>query len=306
MDQGAGCARSPAGCIPAPRQGGRFANMMILAYLLTGLGVLLLALFALRCFDSWADRTEWRRLAARQTKSGAVFDPAQVAHLPEPAQRYFGHVIAPGTPLHGVVAISMRGRFSLGTRSAPAYQPMRAEQILAAPHGFVWRMRTLTGMRLSGSDTGRWTRFRLFGLIPVARMGGNPDHARSAFGRFVAEAVFWAPASLLPRPGVSWEGVDANTARVTVTRGELQQAVDVTLDDDGCPQHVVFQRWSNANPAKVWRHQPFGGYLSDFRNKDGYRLPYRVEAGNHFGTPDYFAFFRAEVDEIRFPGDGTE
>lgn len=275
--------------------------MQILVSLAALVALLLLAGFALRLLDARADRAEWRRLAATQTAAGETFDSAQVADLPEPARRYFGYVIAPGAPLRRVVEITMDGSFSLGSKAKPAYQPMHAEQILAVPQGFVWRMHTQGGMPISGSDTARWTRFRILGLVPVARLGGNPDHALSAFGRYVAEAVFWAPASLLPGPGVRWEAVDASTARVTVTSGELEQIVDVTVAEDGCPQQVAFQRWSNANPEKRWRRQPFGGYLSDFRTSHGYCLPYRVEAGNMFGTPDYFPFFRAEVTAIRFP-----
>ncbi|MCW8901834.1 MAG: hypothetical protein OQK95_14310, partial [Gammaproteobacteria bacterium] len=64
---------------------------------------------------------------------------------------------------------------------------------------------------MSGSDSSRWTRFRIFGLFPVARMGGEEAHTRSAYGRYVAEAVFWTPAALLPGPGVAWEHVDENT-----------------------------------------------------------------------------------------------
>jgi hypothetical protein len=78
--------------------------------------------------------------------------------------------------------------------------------------------------------------------------------------------------------------------------------VDITVDAKGRPLEVSFQRWSNANPEKVHRLQPFGGYLSDFREVGGYRLPHRVEAGNMFGTDDYFPFFLAEVTAIRFPG----
>jgi len=259
------------------------------------------ALAALRLADRRADAAEWARLQALQPAAPARFDPALVAGLPEPARRYFAFTIRPGTPLWPVAEIDMGGRFSLGTKDAPAYQPMQARQILAAPHGFVWQMRTLGGLPVSGSDAGGWTRFRLFGLIPVARLGGDPDHARSAYGRFVAEAVFWTPAALLPGPGIAWAEVDADTARVTVTRGALSQAVDVTVDAQGAPVRVVFQRWSNANPDQVYRLQPFGGRLSDFRDVQGYRLPFRVEAGNQFGTDDYFAFFLAEVQAIRFP-----
>jgi hypothetical protein len=64
---------------------------------------------------------------------------------------------------------------------------------------------------------------------------------------------------------------------------------------------VSFQRWSNANPSKRYQLQPFGGTLSDFREVEGQRLPFRVEAGNHWGTDDYFAFFKAEVMSIHFP-----
>lgn len=59
-------------------------------------------------------------------------------------------------------------------------------------------------------------------------------------------------------------------------------------------------RWSDANPEKKHRLQPFGGKLSDFREVKGFRLPSNVEAGNMFGTDDYFVFFKAELITIRF------
>jgi hypothetical protein len=150
-----------------------------------------------------------------------------------------------------------------------------------------------------------WTRFWLFGLIPIVRASGY-DHHRSAFGRVVAEGAFWAPASLLPGKFVCWEPIDASSARAVITAGKFEQAVDVTVDEAGAPKMVVIRRWSNANAEKVYREQPFGGYLADFREFRGYRLPTHVEGGNLIGTPDYFPFFEARVTAIRFPhsGDG--
>jgi len=261
-----------------------------------------IALAVLRQMDRRDDRAEWDRLVALQPQAPDRFDPEKVADLPEPARRYFTYAIDPGTPLLPVAVIEMTGEFSLGTRNDPRYQPMEARQILAAPEGFVWGMRTRGGMPVSGSDTEKWTRFRIFGLIPVARQGGDPDHARSAYGRYVGEAVIWAPAALLPVPGITWEAVNADTARVTVEHGTLAQAVDVTVDSNGRPVTAVFQRWSNANSDKEHRLQPFGATMSDFREVGGYRLPFRVDAGNHYGTDDYFPFFRADVTAIRFPG----
>ncbi len=257
---------------------------------------------AWRASDHRADRAEAQRLVRYQPSGPERFDPTHVADLPKPARRFFGFAIAPGTPLWTVAEIEMTGQFALGDQDAPNYMQMTAQQTLAAPHGFVWSMRAGRGaMRASGSDSGRWTRFWVMGLAPVARSGGTSDHARSAFGRYVSEAVFWTPAALLPGQGVRWEAVDESTARVIVTRGNLSQSVDVTVDADGRPGKVQFPRWTNANPEKAFRLQPFGGYLSEFRTFDGFTLPTHVEAGNHFGTEDYFPFFIADVHDVRFP-----
>lgn len=271
-----------------------------LALLLAG-ALLIGALMLLARLDRRADRIEWSRLAALQPAFPESFTAEMVAQLPEPARRYFTFAILPGTPLWRVAEIEMRGRLGLGDRADPRYQPMQARQILAAPEGLIWLLRTGGSMPVSGSDSARWTRFRLVGLVPIARAGGSADFARSAFGRVVAEAAFWTPAALLPGPGVAWEMVDADTARVTVRHADLEQAVDITVDPEGRPRSVVLQRWSNANPDKVFRLQPFGGTLDDFREVGGFRLPFRVEGGNFFGTDAYFAFYIAEVSSITFP-----
>lgn len=271
-----------------------FAILLILAVVLVGLVVFVL-------LDRRADRSEWNRLAELQPKEPQLFTAELVAGLPETARRYFTYVIRPGTPLLPVAEIEMTGQFSLGTKEDPRYQPMAARQVLAAPEGFLWAMRTTGGMPVAGSDSGLWTRFRIFGLIPSARAGATSDHVRSAFGRYVSEAVIWAPAAVLPGPDVTWTVVDGETARVTVRRGDLSQSVDVTVDAEGRPQKVSFERWTNANPDKTYRLQPFGAVVSDFRAVAGYNLPFHVEAGNKFGTDDYFPFFIADVTEIRFP-----
>ena len=275
---------------------------MILVWLLVMTGMAVAGLRAWRQRDHRADRAEMDRLIATQPMDPPPFSAAMVADLPEPARRFFSFAIAEGTPLHTVARLAMAGRFGMGDKAAPGYLPMRARQVLAAPHGFVWAMSGgNAAMRMAGSDGATWTRFWLYGLVPVARFGGDPDHKRSAFGRYVAEALFWTPAAVLPGPDVTWAPVSENVARMTMRRGDLEQAVDVTVAEDGQPLQVSFQRWSDANAEKVYRLQPFGGYLSEFRDFGGFRLPTHVEAGNHFETDDYFPFFIADITDISFP-----
>lgn len=62
---------------------------------------------------------------------------------------------------------------------------------------------------------------------------------------------------------------------------------------------VSILRWTNANPAEVFKMQTFGGELGDFREVSGYRRAFRVDGGSFFGTPDYLPFYRARVKSIR-------
>lgn len=255
-----------------------------------------------RALDRKSDRNTWHALVDLAETARGRFDLASIVSLPEPAQRYFRYTIHPGAVLHGAVEIEMKGELGLGTKAEPNYRDMTAQQILAPPYGLVWK---LQAGPISGSDGAipdhSWTRFWLFGVLPIVRVGGSEDHRRSAFGRVVAEGAFWAPASLLPGDTVRWEPLDSDSARAIVTFAGFEQAVEITVADDGRPTRVLIQRWSNENPEKVFREQPFGGDLSEFQDFGDYRLPTRVEGGNHIGTDDYFPFFKASVTNIRFP-----
>ncbi len=280
--------------------------LKLICWVVVIIGFAIAGLLALRALDLRADAMAQRTLLAMQPKTPQGFSADLVAGLPDVAQRYFLHSIAPGAPLLTVARIDMDGDFSLGTTANDPYLAMNATQVLAAPHGFVWSAALRSDeMRLAGSDAyleGKsWTRFWLSGTVPVARDGGNSDHARAAFGRFVAEAVFWTPAALLPGPDILWEATGDNAARVTLSRGDLQQSVDLIIDENGAVTKVSFDRWSDANPEKTYRLQRFGGHLSEYRTFQGFNLPTRIEAGNLFGTADYFPFFRAHVSAIDFP-----
>jgi hypothetical protein len=247
----------------------------------------------------------WAELSKLPHPSNSHFETGMVSGLPEPARRFLEFAIQPGTRLSTVVEISMEGQLSLSSREDPKYQAMSARQLLAAPRGFVWRVNAGSGlMRITGSDgmmdDRSWTRFWLLRLIRVVRIGNDPDHLRSSFGRVVAEAAFWSPAFLLPWAGVTWTAVDRNTARVTIARGSLTQSVDIRVEANGQPMWVSMPRWTNANAEKVYRIQPFRGELSDFRLVSGYRIPLRVDGGNFFGTAEYFPFYKAQLVDVHF------
>jgi hypothetical protein len=274
---------------------------------LTALGAGLAGLVAAGVWRRQADLRDDRQASAALSArpAPARFDPAMLDGLPPLARRYLTWAIAPGTVLSPVVCLQMRGRFVLNGKGLP----MRARQVLAPPHGLVWRAHIGQGIgAVSGSDgllalpgqpARSWTRFRALGLVPVARAGGTPDHLRSAATRAVMEAV-WCPASLLPQAGAVWRDLDGAQAEVGYPALTGVAPMHLELAEDGAPRTLVAARWSDANPQRRWQLQPFGGRVLAHGSFGGFRIPTHVELGNHWGTPAYAPFFEAEVTAADF------
>lgn len=263
------------------------------------LAVLLLGLPALR--ERTRTHAVWAELAEPPADPPPAFTPAMLQGLPPAAQRYFLQAIAPGTPLARRAVLRMEGQFATGPRARPGWRSMRASEVLALPQGLVW---TMEAGAISGSDgisPGQsWTAFRLAGLIPVARAGGNPDHRRSAFARLVSEAAVWTPAAVLPGPGITWEETAPDSLRLTVRDGGLSQAVELRLAPDGAPREVRMMRWTDANPERQFRLQPFGVRLDAQQEFGGFRIPTEAQASNLFATPEEAPFFRARLTSAEF------
>jgi len=284
--------------------------MTILKIILLGLFTLLLVGAALGLWVHSRDQAQmrgvWAALENAREPDPPRYDPVMVADLPEVAQRYFARAIEPGTPLHRTVRLEMEGSFIMNGNE----MPMTARQILAPPdRGFVWQAEVGSGlMRFAGSDgyhapgvgaRDSWTKFWLHGLIPLARIGGSEDHARAAATRVMLESV-WAPASLLPQFGAEWEQTGPDTAEIRFDTTRGIEPMQITLDVAGNLIEVQALRWTDANPERVYRLQPFGGRMLEMGRHGGFLIPTRVELGNMYGTPDYAPFFLATITEAEF------
>ncbi|MGY6547956.1 MAG: DUF6544 family protein [Roseinatronobacter sp.] len=283
--------------------------MTLLKIILLALVALLIAAIGLGLWVHARDRAQaarvWAALEAARETGPPRFDPAMTAGLPEIAQRYFAHAIEPGTPLYRTVTLQMEGSFILN--GTP--MPMTARQILAPPaQGFVWQAEVGSGvMRFAGSDgyhrildaQESWTKFWLRGLIPLARIEGTEDHASAAATRVMLEAI-WAPASLLPQFGAQWVQTGPDSAEVRFADVPGIAPMQITLDADGAPIEVWALRWTDANPERVHRLQPFGGRMLEMVRHQGFLVPARVELGNMWGTPDYAPFFLATITSAEF------
>lgn len=266
--------------------------------LLVGVGLLVAAGGGLAA----ARRRRERRAGALErtlasTRSHGRFDRDLVRDLPEPVRRYLIHAIQPGTPLAASVRLRQTGSIRLSRSGDPL--AMEAEEVLAAPHGYVWRARVRRGpLRIRGFDAcgdgSAEMRWWLAGLVPVVRAEGA-ELARAAAGRLVGEAVF-VPSVLLPSRGVRWEAAGASSA--TFVLAAFGEEVSVTLDigPEGRVRRASFPRW-NADPA----NGPVGylPFVTEFSEEErtfgGYTIPTRFRSGWRLGEKHEFAFFSADI-----------
>lgn len=258
-----------------------------------------LALFGLRAQESRRVAQAWQSLAAEPATER--FLPERVADLPGPAQRYLRHAIRDGTPLATSVRLAMSG--AIQTEAGGPWMSLKAEELLAPPRGFVWKATARSGLlRLVGADTyvqgeGQLS-FWLFGLFPVVRAAGE-GVSRSSIGRLVGEAV-WCPATLLPREGVSWEPIDDDRVRVTMTVEGHPTPMTLDVAPDGRLREVVVLRYNESQKGFAQGEIPFGVVAEEEATFEGYTIPVRVRGGWGYGTGDYVESFRFTIEAAHF------
>lgn len=241
----------------------------------------------------------WQELA--QGAQRGAFCPDQLGELPAPAQRFLTRAIRPGSSLASSVCLTMEGTIRLGAK----WLPLRAEQVLAPPRGFVWRANVRSGlMRISGADyyaSGQGAvSFWLWSILPVMRAGG-PHTSRAARGRLAAES-FWLPSALLPGEHVRWRAVDDETAEVVLQLDGEDVPVRLSVDAQGQLTSVAMNRWGDQTEDKSFALIPFGGSLSEERRFGDYTIPTRVSVGWWYGTEKFadHEFFRARITAAEF------
>lgn len=270
--------------------------------------ILLSAAAAASALGAGAILREWRaaRLAERlQTPPrDLVMSGELVEGLPEPAQRYLQHAIAPGTPIATSATLSMTGRM----RPAPGvpFVSLEAHEVLAPPDGFIWRAKLrMNGMPVRVIDSyergkGAVTVAPLW-FVPLQRNSGA-DITRSTLGRMAGECV-WVPSLLLPVMGAEWEAVDDTRAKVTVAVGASRIALHLTILDSGALREITMMRHGNVG-VEYFQALPYGFRALREATWGGYTIPSHVEGGWWYGTaryaPDDAASFR--VQDARFGG----
>ncbi len=226
------------------------------------------------------------------------FDPDSISSLPQVARRYLNHAIRPGSEVAQGVELHMRGTIRINPKSD--WIPFTATQVIRAGQGFVWQP-NLTAKRflkITGADyyyrNEARLYFTLFGLIPIVNSSSD-GISQSAAGRFLIEGI-WLPTEFLPRNGARWESETNSSALVTQSVNSFSSTIAFLVDSTGKLHSVRALRYQDSSREFI----PFGGYIEEERQFNGYVIPSKVRVGWYFGSENYAEFFRVEILDARF------
>lgn len=263
-----------------------------------------LALGARRALTDRAARAAEADLLAADPPA-EVFSEEVVDGLPEPAQRYLLHAIAPGTPLAAACRLEMEG--TMTPTPGGASTSLTATEVLAPRHGFVWTARArMSGLPVRVRDLYHANRggveVTALGAIPIPLGGPSADLTRSARGRLVAEAV-WCPTALV-HPCVSWEAVDADRARFTLAVDGVPVSVTLRVAEDGTLLDVAMERWGDVLGGS-WQRLPYGFGVDEEATFGGVTIPTRLTGGWLYGTDRFDPASAASFSVSRLELAGT-
>ncbi|MGE0866794.1 MAG: DUF6544 family protein [Vicinamibacterales bacterium] len=219
-----------------------------------------------RSFQAQFDRDAAAGLA-RTTAARPVAD-ADLAPLPEPVQRYLRLTGVVGQPRVQNYRLRFRGRI----RSAPdsAWMPFEAEQQSFADQPTrLFHMRArMFGLPVDVLhrliDGHATMQVKLFGAIPIADARGEQmDRAETV--TLFNDMCLLAPGTLLG-PGITWQPVDARSARAQFTNAGQTISAELQFDADGRLINFVSDDRSQASAdGKAFIPRRFSTPLRDYR-----------------------------------------
>lgn len=235
-------------------------------------------------------------LATGDAATPTMLTEAMIAPLPAPLQRWLRWSGVVGKPLPTTVRLRQEGTLRLATFG---WVPFTAEEYYSTqPPAFLWTadVALAPGISVRGTDhyiAGHGALdIRLLGAIPLASDDG-PEMDEGALLRYLNE-ILWFPAAAVS-PYISFDPVDDNSARATMTWNGVSGTAVFTFDQMGRPVTMTANRFDRDLGQVVRWATP----LHDYGEFDGIRVPIAGEAIYTRPTGDY-AYIRLQIIEVDY------
>jgi hypothetical protein len=257
-----------------------------------------------RDFNRTTQVTGMRKMARRQaaqlfSQSQDIVTPAiaaaELAHLPEPAQRYLRYTGILGQARIQTVRLKQAGSFRMQPNQA--WMPLVAEQYYTVnPPAFLWFGTIKPWPLLSISAIDQFSNghgsllVKLLSLVTLTNaQGAEVDQGELL--RYLGEMI-WFPTGWLS-DYIQWQAIDHQSAQVTLTDHGLTVSAILHFNADG--QMIKF----TSDRPYEGRLEKWTALCSEYKQINGLQIPTKAEVMWNLRSGD-FSYFRGEIVEIAY------
>lgn len=240
---------------------------------------------------------ELQVLYSQSVKSSDVVTGQKIASLPPIVQTWLHRSGIVGKPSVSTVHLHQRG--ILRTAPRGKWMPVSAEQYFSVqPPGFLWLadVKMMPFVPLAGRDKyadgqGHML-IKALSLIPLADSKG-PEIDQGTALRYLGETI-WFPSAALSEY-ISWEALDAVSARASITWGNITASGIFCFSENGDMTAFQADRFydrQGTSTRERWRID-----AKDWKEFNGVRVPVKFDVTWKLQEGD-FTWFRMEVTDL--------
>jgi Family of unknown function (DUF6544) len=222
------------------------------------------------------------------------YDIEQIVHLPEPVKEYFKYALKEKQALISYARLKHGGQF----KPSKSWTQIKGEEYFTVkPPGFAWfgKVRLVSAKDTYADGSGRM-QIKLLSIFKLVDATGD-EFNQGELVRWLSETP-WFPTALLPSQNLTWEPIDASSARVFVTDHNKTVEGSFFFNDKGEITKFTAKRYGDGK-LQDWICQYY-----DYREVEGMHIPFYAEASWNSDSEDSkYAKFRIEKIEYDAPSE---
>ena len=242
---------------------------------------------------------EVRQLLESSAGTDSIITEKDTQGLLEPVQRNLRYAGIIGKQRINTVRLKQKGLFKM--KQGRKWMPYVARQYFTTdPPGFVWQARVKAAplFWISGRDMyygGKGSmKIKLWSFIRIVNAAG-PKLDQGAMLRYLSEIV-WFPTAYLS-DYITWEAVDANSAKATMSYGDVTSTAVLHYDEEGRLVSLFADRYKETDDNAV--PERWSTPVKEYAEMNGLKVPVKAEAVWNLASGD-FTYIDLEVTDIEY------
>lgn len=270
--------------------------------IIPNLGLLMVVIFSL-------SSCSMNKMITRETKEilndATLFDPtiitdSDIQELPVPVQQWMRSNGTIGKPAFNTARVNQKAQMKMKPQQQNWHVAQAEQYTTLNPPAFIWtvNMEMTPLIRIVGRDMfaegkGKML-IKLGALINIVNEKG-PRMDEGTLQRFLGELVWYPPLALSPY--ITWEAIDDNSAKATMTYEGTTGSGTFFFNEDGdFVKFVAFRFMGNKQDSKRY---PWVLTVNDYAVFEGIKVPSKMEATWKLDEGDW-TWLDLEITDIKY------